>query len=187
MRTLKISLCFLIITALTACSVGEFRNIVSFIDIYNEISPYPISLSDFIIADENKNEYVLLKDGMILSISEDNDGKINTLRMIIRKSDIDDSKKIETYTENLKSVIKAYCGYNNEETEEIIKAFSLNDKNAIDKSCELTLKKSNFYFIYYSNEISSEVRITNTYLQKIEPTEKPESKPFYGENFIEKD
>ena len=100
MRTLKISLCFLIITALTACSVGEFRNIVSFIDIYNEISPYPISLSDFIIADENKNEYVLLKDDMILSISEDNDGKINTLRLIIRKSDIDDSKKIETFTEN---------------------------------------------------------------------------------------
>ncbi len=187
MRTLKISLCFFIITTLTACTVGEFRNIVSFIDIYNEISAYPISLSDFFIADESENEYVLLKDNVIMSITEDNDGKINTCRLIIRKSDAENSEKTEIFLENLKLVIMSYCGFSEEKTEEIIKAFSLKDKNAFNKNCELTLNKNNFCFIYYSNEISSEVRIINTYLQKIEPTEKPESKPFYGENFIEKD
>ncbi len=187
MRTLKISLCFFIIISFVSCSKGEFINIVSFVDSYNELSDSAFSLSDFIISDEAETEYTVITNDVIMSLKEDDDGKIYMCRILIKKGTENYEQQTENFRQELKLTIMTYCNYTYKETEDVINTLSLNDKTTFSKSGELTLKKDNFCFVYYSNEISSEVRIINTYLQKIEPTEKPESKPFYGENFIEKD
>ena len=69
---------------------------------------------------------------------------------------------------------------------EIVKVTNL-CKNFYTKEGELTLKRGNFYFVYYSTDLISRVIVSNTYLKKIEATEKPVSKPYYAEDFIIKE
>lgn len=184
MKTLKLSLCFLIILSFTACTAGEFRNIISFIDTYNELSDIKLSLSDFIVSD--KDYTALIENNMSLNLKEDKDGRIYMCRLAINKSE-NAADYCGTYTEVLLNVIRTYCSYDTSKALEIIKAFSFDNKETLMSTGELTLNSENFSFVYYSNEVTSEFRITNTYLKKTETTEKPVSKPYYGENFIEKD
>lgn len=187
MKPLKISLCFFIILCLSACSAGEFRNLVSFTDAYNKFSVNKLSLSDFIFDQADKTYSAIVDSSVILNLKEGNDGKIHTCRVLIDKSNNISNQHKTDFTQVLKYTVMAFCDCDKDTAEKIILDFSLQDYETFLKQGELTLMKDNFCFIYYSNEISSEVRIINTYLQKIEVTEKPVSKPYYGEDFIEKE
>ena len=184
MKTLKLSLCFFIILTLAACTKGEFRNIVSFTDSYNEFAETKISLSDYIISD---SDYIALTDKNISIVLKEADSRIYTCRVIITKNNRQISEdSAVNFRETIRNVLMAYCNCSASESLEILKALSLEDNATLSKQGELTLSEGNLYFVYYSNEITSEFRITNTYLQKIDTTEKPVSKPYYGEDFVEK-
>lgn len=185
MKALKFGLCFFIIVSFSACSMGEFRNIISFIDSYNSCSDNTLSLSDFSFKD---NEYTaFLENYIMLSLTEDENDKITLCRIVMPESEAQSSKTRDDFRKTLRDVIVSYCGFKTEEAEAVIEAFSLGDDEVFLKKGELTMRMDNFYFICYANEITFEMRIINTYLNETEPTEKPVSKPYYGENFIEKD
>ena len=79
----------------------------------------------------------------------------------------------------------AYCSYDERTAKEIGDALGLGDNDTFRKKGELTLTRENFYFVYYSDDVTSQLTVYNTYCKKIEETSKPVSKPFYGENFVE--
>ena len=184
MKTLKIGLCFLIILLFSACSKGEFRNIISFTDSYNNLSDYNLKLDDFIV---QGNEYTaFFENCVLLHLKEDENNKINICRVVAEKSSLSDNQTKNIFIKTVRNTILAYCDFTSEEAEKIIESFNFNDDEMFIKTGELTTHKDNFYFIYYANEITCEMRIINTYIKDIDPTEKPVSKPYFGEDFIEK-
>ena len=189
MNALKICLCFFIVLSFVSCSKGEFRNIVSFIDSYNELTDSDLSLSDFITDFGSKTDYTAIIDNCVmLNLTEGNDGNIHMCRVITDKSSGNISAETaEIFRQTLKLTLMAYCSFSSDEAENIIRALNLDSNETFMKQGELTLKKDNFYFVYFSDEIISEVKISNTYLLKTETTEKPVSRPYYGEDFVEKD
>lgn len=185
MKTLKFSLCFFIVLSFSACSMGEFRNIVSFIDSYNSYSDYNLSISDFSYED---NEYtVFLENDIMLSLKEDENDKITLCRIMMPESEAQSSKTRDDFRKTVRDVIVSYCSFTPNEALAVIEEFNIGDDEVFQKKGELTLRMDNFYFICYANEITFEMRIINTYINEPDPTEKPVSKPYYGENFIEKD
>ncbi len=188
MKTLKISLCFFLVFLFAACSKGEFRSLSSFVSSYNETSNEKISLTDFIISSDDTYA-AFLRGNVLLSLKEGDSGKTEQCKVIITKSPgtLPKSEDTEYFRAVLTHALIAYCSYEKETAEEIIKSFGLFSGDTFMKSGELTLKRENFYFVYYSDEVTNQLTVYNTYLKKIEETSKPVSKPYYGENFIEKD
>ena len=126
---------------------------------------------------------------MLLTLKSEKSDIIEEIELSVVKSKTKspDNIQIELFREILNNVLKAYCNYDDNKIKDIITSFKLDDYQTYIKQGELTLKKENFYFVYYSTELISQVKIYNTYLHKIEPTEKPVSKPYYGEDFIVKE
>lgn len=191
MKALKTGLCFFLVLILSGCSKGEFRNLGSFISSYNETSDNKLSVTDFILTD-NKSYTAFTGDadnGILLNVKEGEKDKIESIRVIITK--LPDTLPGESETVHFREVLThtliAYCSFDRETAEEIIRVFGLDSNEAFNKKGELTLTRDNFYFVYYSDEVTNQFMLFNTYLTKIEETSKPVSRPFYGENFIEKD
>ena len=57
----------------------------------------------------------------------------------------------------------------------------LYEKKSYEYKGELTKTKDNFHFMYHSASLGSEFIIYNTYLKCVPETEKPESRPMYGD------
>ena len=193
MKALKICLCFFILLCLTACSNNQLKNLTYFIDSYNDISADKLSVGDFFIINGSEDTLRAFigsnERQIILSLKEDNNSKIEGVKLTLPKAGgtLPKNQETEFFCRVLTCTLKAYCSYDDETAKEVVDALGLNSPETYDKLGELTMKRDNFYFIYYSNEVASEVMIYNTYLHTVETTDKPVSRPYYGENFIEKD
>ena len=193
MKALKLSLCFLILLCLSACSDNQLKNLTSFVDSYNKISDNKLTTSDFFFINGSDDTLRAFVDSgenqIILSLKEDNNSKIEGVKLTLPKAEgtLPKNQEAEFFCRVLTCALKAYCSCDEETANEIIDAFGLNSPETYNKLGELTLQRDNYYFVYYSNEVASEVMIFNTYLHTIETTEKPVSRPYYGENLIEKD
>lgn len=193
MKALKFGLCFFILLSLTACTDGKLKNLTSFIDSYNHFAEEKLTIENFFFQNGSEDTLRAIigteEYKFILSLKEDKNSKIKSVKLSMPKTD-NAHLKIETteaFCRVLSHALMAYCSYNQSQANEVADAFALHNPETLYKQGELTMKKGNFYFVYYSDETSSEVMIYNTYLHTIEPTEKPVSRPYYGENFIEKD
>jgi hypothetical protein len=193
MRTLKLCLCFFLILLLTACSGGELKNLASFTDTYNHISGNELDLEDFFFvngSEDTLRAFIGYNEcKFILSVKEDDSGKIESIKLTLTKAEgtLPKNEVCDNFCKVLTHTLMAYCSYDEKSAGAVIDAFNLHIPDTLHKQGELTLKRDNFYFVYYSNEIACDVIIYNTYLHTPEPTEKPVSKPYYGEDFIEKD
>ena len=192
MKALKLSLCFFIIFLLSACSDSQLKNLTSFIDNYNDLADDNLSVTDFFYYDACENTpRAFIGDNeckVILSLKEDENSKIESVKLTLPKgnSTLPKEKLRDIFCRVLTHTLKSYCSYDSEIASEILNSFELQNPETLYKQGELTLKRDNFYFVYYSNEVASEVIVYNTYIHTVEPTEKPVSRPYYGEDFIEK-
>lgn len=192
MKALKISLCFFIVFLFASCSGSEFHNLSSFISAYNKASSEEISFSDFIFSSVETDTYTAFlgdnKNSVLLSLKENSTQKIENCSVILTKSPgtLPSESQIAQFRKVLISTLAAYCTLSHDSANEIISAFGLDVDETFMKSGELTLKRENYYFVYYSDEITNRVVISNTYLKKPEETSKPVSRPYYGEDFAEK-
>ena len=193
MKIIKIVLCFFIILSFASCGKSEFMNLYAFTENYNEVSEIKINLTDFYFQNPQNFSYTAVlgssDNEVLLTLKSEKSDIIEEIEVSVVKSKTKspDNIQIELFREILNNVLKAYCNYDDNKIKDIITSFKLDDYQTYIKQGELTLKKENFYFVYYSTELISQVKIYNTYLHKIEPTEKPVSKPYYGEDFIVKE
>lgn len=193
MKIIKIVLCFFIILSFASCGKSEFMNLYAFTENYNEVSESKINLTDFYFQNPQNFSYTAVlgssDNEVLLTLKSEKSDIIEEIEVSVVKSKTKspDNIQIELFREILNNVLKAYCNYDDNKIKDIITSFKLDDYQTFIKQGELTLKKENFYFVYYSTELISQVKIYNTYLHKIEPTEKPVSKPYYGEDFIVKE
>ncbi len=189
-KTAVIIICISLVTAmLTGCSKDEFMQIVRFTDNMNSVMEPEerISLSSYLL--QNSTYYLPIDENgesVILALEEGDSGYIEKIRITAAKTD--EQGNACPFTEERKNLfisavnraIRAYAYYSEEETENIIKDMRLDSLSTYKSEGELTLEKGNYYFVYYSTDIASMFMIFNVHLHPVEKTQKPESKPFFG-------
>lgn len=193
MKMFRVILCFFIILTFTSCGKNELMDLSGFIHNYNFISDSDLSLTDFIIQKDADIKYtaVLTDSGhnILISLCQGSDNKIKYCKIAFVKED----SKVPTIEETAEfcnviiDAMTAYCNFDIQTSQTLADNFHLSGTKTLTNNGELTLSKDNFYFVYYSTDMISQFTIYNTYIQKIEPTEKPVSKPYFGEDFVVKD
>lgn len=188
MKYFKLLFSLMLVIILSACSSGEFMDLSGFIYQYNKVSSDKIDFCDFSFEKDENRDFKLIHNNLLLSLKESDDGKICQCSLMVTKLS-ETGEKSESINKDtgeflsmLKSVVRSYCSYDENSTQKLMEEFSLDKSDTYLKQGELTKKQGNFYFVYYSTELSSTMTIYNTYLREIEPTKKPVSKPNYGES-----
>lgn len=155
---------------------------------YNKVSDNKIDFCDFSFEKAESRDFRLTKGNVLLSLKEGEDGKICECSLYLIKLN-EKGKDSETiaydsseFISMLRSTLQAYCGYDANTADTLIEEFSLNKSDTFLKQGELTKTQDNFYFVFYSTKLTSSMSVCNKYLQEIEPTQKPVSKPAYGED-----
>lgn len=188
-KTAVLLICISLMTGIiSGCSKNEFMDISRFTDNLNsQKTGTEISLSSYII--QNGVYSLPIYDGeestLIRLVTQDG-GNIEEIRLTIGKideegnvSDVTDKRR-NLFVSSIKRAIKAYTYFSEEETDQIIEAMKLNETNSYTQTGELTLSKGNFHFVYYSTDLAIQFMIYNIHLLPIEKTEKPVSRPVYG-------
>ena len=189
----RIILCFFIIFTLVSCGQNELMDLSIFLHNYNTISDNDLRLTDFIIQKDSDTVYTAVSpesdQNILLSLCQGSKNKIKSCKIALIKEDgsVPTNEESTAFYSEIIDVMSAYCNFDTLQCKEIADSFNLSTAETFAKNGELTLKIDNFYFVYYSTDIISQFIINNTYIQKIEPTEKPVSKPYFGEDFIIKD
>lgn len=180
-----LSFCFL----LCSCTRDRLMNILLFTDNLNSLYEADrYSLNDYVIID-GEHQLLLKENGFsfLLSLKQNDGGLIESLRVTLSKVNESGKKKAVTDKEALAfkksvcNIITAYTYFSKDDAQKITDSL-LPEKGAEYTKCgEVKLEKDNFTFIFYSNEIGCFFRASNAYLLKEEATEKPVSRPLYGE------
>ena len=193
MKMFRIVLCFLIIFTLSSCGKNELMSLSDFISSYNRISENDLMLSDFIIQNNPDIVYTaVLPDSssdILLSMFQGNDNKIKSCRIALIKENgsVPTNEQMNNFNKTVINVLNSYCSYDEIKAQAITDSFYFDNAKTFRENGELTLETDNFYFVYYSTSIISQFTIHNTYVEKIEPTEKPVSRPYFGEDFVLKE
>ncbi len=187
---IKITLLVMIITLFIGCAREEFMDLYGFTErfTYSEISP-----EDFYTdkTEDGKTVYYSYfekeKPSVMIKLICTENNKIDQVRIYLSKYDENGKKKtlttedISLFANLISSSLKAFTGWNEDEVGEIMNQMQIYEKKSYESEGELTKTKSNFHFIYHSADLGSEFIIYNTYLRAVPQTEKPESKPMYGD------
>ncbi len=187
---IKFSALLLIFSILTACSKNQFMDLSGFIYNFNRVSDEEIEFEGvYSYSDNSDVVYEIFFDDdepdVVMKLISEN-GRIKQIRIAIAKIDENGNQftpSVETISNFLKiteSSIRAYCGVEKEKAESIIRSFGLYNKESFGKEGELNLNEGEFRFIYYSDSFVCDFMISNNFLHITEPTEKPQSKPAYG-------
>lgn len=181
---LILSMCF----ALSACRNTDFVNLSSFIDHYNTLCEEESQLdySSFIV-DQNENKQIASffpygSYKITVRLENDEFKQIGEARIVLRKTD-KNANRIELSDEDLKNYLevcnKTVFAFSNCEINEVPKAILPSSVADLKEETEKTAELQEYYFIYYSNSLVSEIIIRNNKLKQTETTKKPENKePF---------
>lgn len=174
---------------LTACTSTQAVNLLHFTDNLNRSYGYDkVKISDYFIKD---NEYTLFiqeaDTEFLLTLSENENGKIEKIRFTIGKTDntgktkaITDSEALLFY-ENALHILSAYSLFEEEECANILSRLLPDSGKAYSKTGELTSLWNNFSLAFYSNGLCCQLYVYNNYLNPPEETSKPVSRPAYGQ------
>lgn len=192
MKKTVIKLCALLLSfsIFTACSRNQFMDLSGFIYGFNRVSDDEIDFDDiYSYTDEDDNVFeIFIEDdepNVVLKLITEND-RIKQVRIAIAKMNENgnpitpSAETVSDFTETVKSSIQAFCSFDSEKTRTLMNEFGLYDMGNYKKQGELTKSQDNFHFVYFSDSLVCEMMIYNTYLEEIEKTEKPESKPAFG-------
>lgn len=186
----KATILIMLFLFFAGCAREEFMDLFGFTErfTYSDISPedfYTEKTEDgkdsYFTYFEKENPRIMLK----LICTADN--KIDEIRIYIPKHDENADKKpvtaedISLFLKVTSSALTAFTGREDNEAESILQKMCLYEKKSYENEGELTLSEDNFHFIYHSAALGSEFIIINTYLKTVPQTEKPESKPIYGD------
>lgn len=189
---LKIFIILMIFSLLTACSSESFMDLSVFIRCF-DYDEDELTAEDFIAEKDENGNYIFYtffeeeSSAVMLKLICNGENKIDEVRIYLPKTDENAKERavstedISLFTKVTACAISAFTYYSEEDTESILKEMCLYEKNSYKNEGELTKEKDNFYFIYLSSYLGSEVMIYNTYLKQVEQTEKPESKPIFGD------
>ena len=178
----------IMLLTLSGCSEKEYMNILYFTDNLNsQNEKTEIQMSDYYVKDNiyslpvmNENEAVILR------AVTDGNGDIGEIRVTLSKVDEKGAKKqisqelTDLYKDTVKRVLKAYTYYDEETTGMIISSMKLDKEAPYTSTGEITSRMDNYFFIVFSTDIAVSFTVKNVHISPVEKTEKPESRPAFG-------
>lgn len=187
---IELTAVMLLFALLCACSRNQFMDLSGFVNAFNRVSDEEIDFEDiYSYTDEGETVFeTFIEDddpNVVIKLIMEND-RINQVRIAVAKIDkngnavASSAKVITDFIETVKSSIQAFCGFDNAAVEALLGEFQLYNMENYVKTGELTKNQGSFHFVYFSDSLVCEMMIFNTYLVEIEKTEKPESKPAFG-------
>lgn len=188
-KTAVLLICISLMTGIVSgCSKNEFMDVSRFTDNLNaQKTGTEISLSAYIIQDGIYSlPFYDGEESVLLRLVTQDIGNIEEVRVTVGKVDENGNSAPVTeqrkslFISSIKRAITAYTYFSREETDLIIESMKLNETNSYTQTGELTVSKGNFHFVYYSTSLASQFMIYNIHLHPIEKTEKPVSRPAYG-------
>ena len=186
-KAIRLVSVLILCTVLTACRNTDFINLASFIDNYNKVCPDEEKIDFSSFYSEVKEETEILSffptetNNVAVRLITDSKKQIGEARIIIRKADKNGgSVSVSSDFLSFQTAAVSTCSaFSNGEITEIpdeIVPKSIPDFSA---DSEITAESGNYYFIYRSNSLVSEIVIKNKWLSPVETTRKPENKePF---------
>lgn len=177
-----------LLLSFAGCSKDSFTDIYAFTYYYNKFTDEcRLSLEDYLLHNGTYST-VLEKNGirLHLALKEADNGKIEEIRLLAAKVDENGNKRDITaaecdfFCERLRAVLSAYTTLGEEGCEAIIGDMRLENPSQFSSEGELTLTKGDWHTVYYSNALASVFTVTNIHLRPVEKTEKPVSKPDFG-------
>ncbi len=187
---LKLSALLLSFSLLTACSQSRFMDLGGFVYNFNRVSDREIAFEDVYIYNDGVDSVFEIflgneKPKVVLKLIAEND-KIKQIRIAMAKvnekgeANPIDTETVSTFISTAESTIRAWCNFEKEKAAALMNEFSLLEKSTYEKQGELYKTEEKFSFVYYSDSMVCDLIISDTYLNEEENTEKPVSKPVYG-------
>ena len=187
---LKLSALLLSFSLLTACSQSRFMDLGGFVYNFNRVSGEEITFEGvYIYNDEKDTVYEIFfgenKPEVVLKLIEDK-GRIKQVRIAVAKINGKGEpvpispEVVSTFISTAESTIRAWCNFEKEKAQALMNEFLLYENSTYSKQGELYKKEDKFSFVYYSDSFVCDLIISDTYLTEEENTEKPVSKPVYG-------
>lgn len=186
-RLLFLSAAFLF---LTACHNTDFMNLSSFIRNYNEVSPQEqvIDFGSFSVEEQGGGEILSFfpyeSYHVAVRLIADSQKRIGEARIVLRKTDKSGNPITvsESDLTSFQSAAQLTCyALSNGENRSLPKEIIPESGSDLNGDTEKTASSGNFYFIYYSNRLVSEIVIKNQWLSPVETTKKPENKEPFAE------
>lgn len=178
----------IIVGSISACSKEEFINVLRFTDNFNKYSAdEKIELTSYITENNIWSlPFSSVEEEVLLSLVTDDKGYIDQVRITVpkvdeegKKSPVNETRK-KLFLSILKNSLMAYTWFSDTQAEELIEKMSLNNISSYSKEGELNYNSGNFRFVYYSIGLCSVFTVYNIHLHPTEKTEKPESRPAFG-------
>lgn len=185
---------FFVITLFCACSESETVDAGTFVERYAKLCDFPFGFSN-IIASENggaaKYSFVASKDEneskkILVTLLENENRKLFECRITMAK--INGGQKTEFTADDRErffsvcaKALRALSSFDEEKARNALIQLGIDNEDFFIKNVEQTFKTDEYFLVSIGNDVAAEVIISNTYLKKIEETEKPESKPVFGE------
>ena len=185
---IKLSVLLLSFSLLTACSQSRFMDLGGFVYNFNRVSDEEIEFEDvYIYNDENDSVYEIFlgETEVVLKLIAEAD-QIKQVRIAMAKVNEKgeavniDVETIRTFIKTAENTIRAWCSFDEEKAKALMNEFSLYEKDTYSRQGELYKIDEKFSFVYYSDSFVCDFIISDTYLVEEENTEKPVSKPLYG-------
>lgn len=184
----------IIVVFLCACSENETPDMGTFVERYNKNSNVSLLFSDIIGTEKDGGEeysFSAVSNGesgkkILTKLFANKSKKLYECRIVAAKSDgkTKTAFSAEDRERFFSSVLASFCafsGLGEEKAKSVILQLGLDKEETFLKSGERTKQADEYYLVSLSNDVAFEVIIYNTWLKKIEETEKPESKPLFEE------
>ncbi|MDO4381362.1 MAG: hypothetical protein Q4D20_10865 [Clostridia bacterium] len=194
-RFLKTIFSLAIILALfSACSESETIDFGSFVDRYNSSGDRKLDFSE-VVGEERDGKTVYCfsfpsnnESGkkILTKLFENENKKLSECRIIIAKKDENGKKEFSSedaaqFLNEAKNALMAFSGFNEEKAKSVLLELGIGKEETFLKNGERKTVADEYYVFSLSNDVAFEVIIYNTWLKKVEETEKPESRPIFDE------
>ena len=184
----------MILTFFSACSESETADFGSFVDRYNSSGGRKLDFS-LVVGEERDGKTVYCfsfpsndesEKKILTKLFENEKKKLSECRIIIAKKDEHGKKEFSPkdaaqFLNEAKNALMAFSGFNEEKAKSVLLELGIGKEETFLKNGERKVKADEYYVFSLSNDVAFEVIIYNTWLKKIEETEKPESRPVFDE------
>lgn len=189
-KAIRLVFLLLLCLLLTACQNTDFINLLSFIENYNEIcrEEGKIDFGSFSVETQGDHEILTFfpfeTNNVAVRLKSDSQQQIGEARIVLRKTDKSGNPITvsESDLTSFQSAAQLTCyALSNGENRSLPKEIIPESGSDLNGDTEKTASSGNFYFIYYSNRLVSEIVIKNQWLSPVETTKKPENKEPFAE------
>lgn len=175
---------------LCACGRSETPNLASFAKCYGKISEKELAFSQIFGSEtESGNEYSFTafqdeneSKKIFVKLFADKDKKLYECRILIARRDENGAISLGKDDEEhfFDACLYSLCSFsrmNEEEGRALLSSLGMSEEHSFFESGERNAESKEYYLTLLSTDPVHELLIYNTYLKKVEETQKPESRP----------